>query len=326
MVNRHLKLAIAILIATLTAYTSWASKPKPSSEKQVWIFAYFNNNGEDGLHLAFSRDGLSWEAINNDKSILKPTAGNDRLMRDPCIIRGGDGKFHMVWTVSWNERGVGYASSTDLVTWSEQRYLPVMEHEPATLNAWAPEVTYDSNSKLYMIYWASTIPNRFPMVGVNPNDKYNHRLYYTTTKDFQAFAPTKLLYNKGFSVIDATILKDGNGYIMFLKNENDMPAEKNLRIARSKKLAGSYSSPSQPITGKYWAEGPTALKVDGSWVVYFDKYMEGKYGAIRSTNLKDWEDISDKVKLPKGIRHGSVLAITENELQALIAKVSSLKK
>jgi len=113
---------------------------------------------------------------------------------------------------------------------------------------------------------------------------------------------------------------------MFLKNENDMPAEKNLRIARSKKLAGSYSSPSQPITGKYWAEGPTALKVDGSWVVYFDKYMEGKYGAIRSTNLKDWEDISDKVKLPKGIRHGSVLAITENELQALIAKVSSLKK
>ena len=92
------------------------------------------NNGEDGLHLAFSNDALSWTAINNNESLLKPTAGKDKLMRDLCIILGADDKFHMVWTVSWNEKGIGYASSMDLINWSEQKYLPVMDmnQEPGT--------------------------------------------------------------------------------------------------------------------------------------------------------------------------------------------------
>ncbi len=36
-------------------------------------------------------------------------------MRDPSIIKGRDEKFHLVWTVSWNDRGIGYASSSDLI-------------------------------------------------------------------------------------------------------------------------------------------------------------------------------------------------------------------
>ncbi len=68
-------------------------------------------------------------------------------MRDPCIIRGADGLFHMVWTVSWNERTIGYASSKDLIHWSEQQAIPVMEHEPTTLNCWAPEIFYDAGDK-----------------------------------------------------------------------------------------------------------------------------------------------------------------------------------
>ena len=72
-------------------------------------------NGEDGLHLATSADGLSWTALNKNESFLTPTAGDDKLMRDPCIIKEGDGLFHMVWTVSWNEKGIGYANSPDLM-------------------------------------------------------------------------------------------------------------------------------------------------------------------------------------------------------------------
>ncbi|MEA3462682.1 MAG: glycosyl hydrolase, partial [Bacteroidota bacterium] len=95
----------------------------------VYLFSYFINNGEDGLHLAWSTDGLSWEALNNNQSFLKPETGKDKLMRDPCIIQTPDGIFHMVWTVSWGEKGIGYARSADLMNWSEQQYLPVMEHE-----------------------------------------------------------------------------------------------------------------------------------------------------------------------------------------------------
>src|ERR1044071_3775134 len=92
-----------------------------AQNKSVYLFSYFKGNGEDGLHLAWSADGLKWQALKNDSSFLTPTAGKDKLMRDPCIIRGGDGLFHMVWTVSWNEKGIGYASCPDLISCAEQK-------------------------------------------------------------------------------------------------------------------------------------------------------------------------------------------------------------
>lgn len=55
------------------------------------MFCYFKNNGEDALHLAFSNDGYIWKALFNDSFVLKPTVSKDKLMRDPCIIRGKDG-------------------------------------------------------------------------------------------------------------------------------------------------------------------------------------------------------------------------------------------
>ena len=99
------------------------------SQDSVFMFSYFNNNGKDGLHLAYSNDGLNWTALNNDRTFLIPVLSKDSLMRDPCIIRGSDGLFHMVWTVSWKEKGIGYASSKALIHWSEQKFIPVMMQE-----------------------------------------------------------------------------------------------------------------------------------------------------------------------------------------------------
>lgn len=99
--------------------------PSNLKGEEIFLFAYFKGNG-DGLHLAYSTDGYIWKELKNDTIFLKSAVGTDKLMRDPCIIRGGDGKFYMVWTVSWNERGIGYASSEDLLnrTALEQPYLP----------------------------------------------------------------------------------------------------------------------------------------------------------------------------------------------------------
>jgi hypothetical protein len=288
------------------------------AQDSAYIFAYFKDNGQDGLHLAYSRDGYTWKNIHNGESVLTPTAGDDKLMRDPCIIRGADGRFHMVWTVSWKEKGIGYAASPDLLHWSEQKDIPVMAQEPDALNCWAPEITYDRHHQEYMIYWATTIPGRFAAGEASGDDKYNHRLYYVTTKDFQQFTPAKLLYDPGFNVIDASIVPDKNRYIMFLKDETKTPPQKNIRIAVSSKLTGGYGKPSSPITGKYWAEGPTALRKGNKWIVYFDKYMQHSYGAVESTDLKSWKDVSDKISLPAGIRHGTVLTVTAAELAQLI--------
>jgi len=285
-----------------------------AKSNMVYMFSYFKNNGEDGLHLAYSNDGLTWLALKHDSSFVTPTVSKDKLMRDPCIIRGADGLFHMVWTVSWQDRGIGHATSKDLVHWSTQQYIPVMEHEPTALNCWAPEVIYNTHTKEYMIYWATTIPGRFANTDTLGDEKYNHRIYYSLTKDFKTFTTATLLYNKGFSVIDATIQPNGKGYVMFLKNETLKPvAQKNLHTANSNTLTGAYSEPSATITGNYWAEGPTAIKIKNNWMVYFDKYTQGKYGAVTSTNLKVWNDISDEISFPKGLRHGTVFTITRDE-------------
>lgn len=287
------------------------------SNNPVYLFSYFKGNGEDGLHLAYSYDGYTWQSLYGDSSFLKPAAGKDKLMRDPCIVRGADGVFHMVWTVSWNEKGIGYASSKDLVHWSEQQYIPVMEQEAEARNCWAPEIFYDTRKKEYMIYWATTIPGRFAAGDTSGDDKYNHRMYYTTTRDFKTFSPTRLLYDKGFNVIDATIQQHGKEYVMFLKDETRRPPQKNLRMATSKKLTEGYTAPSAPITGQYWAEGPTVLKIGNHWIVYFDKYTEHKYGAVGSTDLQHWTDISDKVSFPKGMRHGTAFTVTAEEFNRL---------
>jgi hypothetical protein len=291
-----------------------------SAQKKVYLFSYFINNGQDGLHLAYSTNGLKWEALNDGKSYLAPEIGPNKLMRDPCIIKGADGLFHMVWTSGWTDQVIGYASSKDLKTWSAQQEIPVMKHEPEAMNSWAPEVFYDKRNKQYLIFWATTIPDRHSPIAMSEKEnKYNHRMYYVTTPDFKTFSETKMFYNPDFSVIDCSILEKNKRFYMFLKNENPNPPEKNLRVAVSDNAAGPYPlQVSEPITGKYWAEGPTAAIVGEYVYVYFDKYRERKYGAVRSKDMHTWEDVSDLVQFPKGTRHGTVLEISKKELKKLL--------
>ena len=284
----------------------------------VYVFSYFKNNGQDGLHLAYSADGLKWKALKNDSSFLTPAVSRDKLIRDPCIIRGKDGLFHMVWTVSWNDRGIGYAQSRDLVNWSAQAFIPVMQHQDSARNCWAPEITVDPKRNRYLIYWATTIRGRYN-ADAKVENGYNHRLYYTLTRNFRHFSKTRLLYDKGFNVIDATIVPDGKRFVMFLKDETLHPEQKNIRVAFSKKINKRYGSPSLPITGKYWAEGPAAMHLDGTWVVYFDRYRDHRFGALQSPDLVNWKDISSEIALPPGIRHGSILKISREEFEVVQA-------
>jgi len=304
-----------ILVAALACFVLQAGTAQKMDS--VFMFSYFKDNGQDGLHLAYSPDGYTWTALNKDSSILQPAVAKDKLMRDPCIIRGADNTFHMVWTVSWNDGGIGYASSKDLVHWSPQQFIPVMKDEPTTRNCWAPEIFYDKATGVYMIYWATTIPGRFLEGDTAGDDKYNHRMYYVTTKNFTTFSKTSLLYDHGFNIIDATIQKEGNRFVMFLKDETKNPPQKNIRIAFSDQLTSGYNKPSAPITGDYWAEGPTTIKIGGNWVVYFDKYTKHTYGAVRSPDLVNWTDISDSVHFPAGTRHGTVFRITQKEFEKI---------
>ncbi len=311
------KLILGLLLFITSCFQLFAQSD------EVYLFSYFMGNGEDGLHLAYSEDGLTWKALNDNKSLLTPTAGGDKLMRDPCIIKGGDGKFHMVWTVSWNEKGLGYASSEDLVHWSEQQFIPVMAHEEGARNTWAPEIFYDEKKDRYMIFWSSTIKGKYPETQDTLENAYNHRMYYTTTRDFKKFSKTKLFYEPGFNVIDGTIVQHNGNYVMFVKDETRTPPAKNIRTTKSEKLTKGYPVAGEPITGDYWAEGPTPLMVGNRCILYFDKYRDHKMGAVASTDMKNWKDISDQIQFPNGTRHGTAFKVTREEFEQLKALIAN---
>jgi beta-xylosidase len=235
-------------------------------------------------------------------------------MRDPSMLRGPDGTFHLVWTSSWRgDKGFGYASSRDLLHWSEQRLIPVMQHEPATVNVWAPELFYDDENGDYIIIWASCIPGRFER-GME-EDSNNHRMYVTTTKDFQTFTPARLFFDPKFSVIDAVIVKrKQNDYVLVLK-DNTRP-ERNIKVAFGKSPSGPWTNSSKPFSDSF-TEGPTIVKLKDEWLIYFDSYQKKIYEAVVTKDFVQFNDVTTAVKIPEGHKHGTIVPVKKRFVKKL---------
>ena len=284
-------------------------------DREVYIFSSFHEPAADGLRLLYSYDGYTW--TDPGFIFLTPEVGKQQVMRDPSIIQGPDGIFHLVWTSSWQgDPGFGYASSANLVQWSEQKFIPVMDFDTSTVNVWAPELFWDDESQLFIIIWASTIPFKFPKG--NEEERNNHRMYYTTTEDFETFSETRLFLDPGFSVIDAIIVKRGkNDYVLILK-DNTRP-NRNLKVAFSDHPLGPYEKISEPFTNSF-TEGPTAVEHNGEWLIYYDAYRDHTYGAVKTKDFNTFTDISDEISIPEGTKHGTIIKVKEEVLRGMLKK------
>lgn len=307
----HRLLLPALLMLTMLC-VSCASPRRSADDGDVFLFATFQNQDEKFLRFAASTDGYHW--TNVPGIFLTANIGHDKKLRDPSIVRGPDGTFHLVWTVAWRgDQGFGYASSRDLIHWSEQKFIPVMTHEPATTNVWAPELFYDDGTRQFLIAWASTIPGRFPD-HLEKSDN-NHRLYFTTTRDFQNFAPAKLFFEPGFSVIDGFILRDNGRYVL-LNKDNSRPFL-NLRVAFADSPLGPWRDESEPFTPKF-TEGPCALKLGDDWLIYFDAYRGKYYGAVRTRDFKSFTDVTSEISFPPGHKHGTAFQVPREIFNGLL--------
>ena len=238
--------AIAVVFGLLVL-TSITTGQAPTSD--VFLFSYFTGNGEDGLHFARSEDGARWTRVASGRAFLAPAVGT-KLLRDPSVVRGPDGQFHMVWTTGWWDQGFGVAHSTDLRAWSTQSFVPVLEGTAGVQNVWAPEIHYDARAAEYLVVWSSTIDGRFPETAQGGDERQggrlNHRLYATTTKDFKSWSPTRLFYDGGFSVIDGVIVQDGDRAVLVMRTRRGIPSRASISRWRRPRQWTGLLAPHRP--------------------------------------------------------------------------------
>ncbi len=302
-----MKKVLFCIIVLLTAIM-----PSLSFAKDIYVSTSFHEPADEGLRFIYSYDGVHWDSIQG--TFLHPDVGVQKVMRDPSIVKGPDGTYHLVWTSSWKgDRGFGYASSKDLIHWSEEQHIIVME-DTTTVNTWAPELFYDDVNEQYMIVWASCVPGKFP--DYEEEHLNNHRLYYVTTKDFKTFSKAELLIDPDFSCIDATLVKrDNDDYVMVLKDNSRNHC--NIKVAFAKSPYGPWSKASEAFT-EIFSEGPTVALVDGWYYIYFDCYRKKIYGSARTKDFINFEDQTDVVSFPVGHKHGTVFMAPEEIVNGLI--------
>ena len=276
------------------------------------VMSYFTEQDE-ALHLAVSKDGgHSFEPVDGGRPVLRGSVGTGAL-RDPFLGLGPDGRVHLLATDGWSSTSIVHAVCDDgeLRNWSAQRLLPVMAEVPGAHNAWAPEFFHDHTVGRYRLIWSSVVDAAVPAEGRDwANVGQDHRIWSCTTEDFSTFSVPEVFFDPGHPVIDATVVRDGERFLMAYKDERGVndPAtsHKHILLTSFDRPGGPYEAARGPV-GPSAVEGPCLFRRGDEWILMFDRYLEGRYGAVRSGDGLTWERA--EVGLPSGIRHASVLTL-----------------
>ncbi|WP_330286304.1 family 43 glycosylhydrolase [Streptomyces sp. NBC_00576] len=337
----------AQLTATVTKGTATATRTLTAKVPELpakealkgYMFSYFTGEGtSDGeqLYAALSKgnDPLKWRELNDGKPVLTSTLG-EKGLRDPFIIRSPEGdKFYQIatdlriygngdWDASQRtgSKSIMVWESTDLVHWTDQRLVKVSPDSAG--NTWAPEAFYDAKLGSYVVFWASKLYDNADHSG----DTYN-RMMYATTRDFRTFSQPKVWIDRGYSVIDSTMIKDSDTYYRFSKDErNNSSSTPNSKFIFEEKsdsiLNPSYDFVAEGI-GKgamSAAEGPLVFKSNSEekWYLFADEFGGRGYIPFESTDLASgvWTP-STNYDLPSKPRHGTVLPVTQAEYDRLL--------
>ncbi|MGJ5893306.1 family 43 glycosylhydrolase [Streptomyces niveiscabiei] len=312
----------------------------PAAQKpEGYLFSYFTGEGtSDGEQLYFGlskgNDPLHWRELNNGRPVLTSTLGEQGL-RDPFIIRSPEGdKFYQIatdlriygngdWDASQRtgSKSIMVWESTDLTHWTNQRLVRVSPDSAG--NTWAPEAYYDSKLGEYVVFWASKLYDNEAHSG----DTYN-RMMYATTRDFYTFSEPKVWVDRGYSVIDSTVIKHDDTYYRLSKDERNntssTPNSKFIFEEKSDSLLNTSWTPVAEGIGKGTmsaAEGPLVFKsnTEDKWYAFLDEFGGRGYIPFETTDLDKgvWTP-STNYELPARPRHGTVLPVTKAEYDRLL--------
>jgi len=176
------------------------------------------------------------------------------------------------------------------------------------MHAWAPEVFYDYDKNRYGIIWSG-------------NTDYN-RTYVNYTTDFNTITEPQVFFDPGYDVIDSTIIQHNGTAYLFFKDERS--SGKSIKGAKSTTLnPNSFNVFTPNFITSAGTEGPFVFKDNNSntWYMYADLFNQnGKFECWKTNDLgaTNWTKVTN-ISVPAGVRHGSVVSVTQAELEGIIA-------
>lgn len=292
------------------------------SNKTHYLFCYFTGNEpeNESVHFAISKNGFDFEPVNGGKKIIEQKLGK-KCCRDPFIFRNESGGYYIIATdmkcrEGWNSNNSMVVwESKDLINWHGERIIDFSKIKGSETadRIWAPEVLFDKIRGEYMIYWSHHNAGTEPTV-----------IKYAYTKDFKSLSTEpRVLFapSSGKDGIDADIIFNCGKYYLYYKDEH----EKTICIAVSNEITGPYTEaePRRACNTDIHLEGNCMYPLPGGkeYIMIADKYVDGGYYMQKTGDMLHFEPVPDGEFSLNALhpRHGSVLAISEKEYNALKA-------
>lgn len=321
-----MKQALILIVLALTGIRALAADGG-------FLFTTFRDETtpmSEQIFMGISEDGRHWEALNGGCPVLISDVG-EKGVRDSFLLRSRDGR--KCWLIAtdlcvnrsrdWKRnthagsQSVVVWESTNLVQWTKPRLVRVAPDDAGC--AWAPEAIYDEDAGDYLVYWAST----------TGRDKFSkQRIWAAHTKDFRSFDAPFLYLEKAHHVIDIHIVRDGETYYRFAKDDKT----KSVTMATSKRLMGPWQEMPQFTSGQGKnVEGPICFRLKAAaggeppmWCLLLDNVSDrigsGAFGYMpfvsHDLGTGQFAPATD-FQFPYPFRHGSVLPITTAERERL---------
>lgn len=190
-----------------------------------------------------------------------------------------------------------YWESTNLVSWSPMRRLPVMESlKDDIIFTWAPEWVWDEERKEYLVFWATFFRHWQGTAGCDnhTNIDRRHLFWSSRTTDWKTFTAPEMLFdpsctsatfspmNYSEGGIDGDILRAPNGIYHMVYKDGRSPERTDVDALQRTSGARMTSStdlkhwstpvPSVALFGTPWGiEGPELLTINETKMhLYYD--------------------------------------------------------
>lgn len=298
----------------------------------AYLFVHFIGEEECGeqIYFSVSPDGLHWTDLIDGPALISDVG--EMGVRDPFIIRNCiDKKFYIIATdlriannKGWERaqyegsRALIVWESEELVHWGGAKRVEIARMKEWKAGCvWAPEALYDEEKKAYFVYWASMVEKK-------------QRIYAAWTKDFHEYSDVHLYIEKDEHIIDTTMAKEDGVYYRFSAcgAYSGTLFEKGLCLDSDEYVICKDCG----IAGTERTEGPIIIYLQErqQWCLYVDDIGNQKgYIPFVANRLSDGEFVRlSEQEYDFGLRrkrHGSILAITEEEYEKMLYQYGKMQ-